>query len=147
MVLKNKRGWLRIVEVFIAIFLMTGVLVIIIDRKAFEERDIFVEVYEMQISILSSIQLNESLREDILLSSLPVSWENFETNGLSLVKDKIISGTENDFNCEAKLCSLDDSCFLEVSGTEDVYVQSSVISSNLETYGPRQLKLFCFQKV
>ena len=146
MVLKNKRGWIRIVEVFISIFLITGVLVIVIDARISEERDIFLEIYDMQVSILSSIQLNDTLREDVLLSNPPVSWENFQTSGLSLVYDRIILGTSNDFICQAKICLLDDICVLEDIESEDIYVQSLVISSNLDVYSPRQLKLFCFLK-
>ncbi len=141
---KNKRGWIRIVEVFISILLMTGVLMLVIDRDVFEERDVSLEIHEMQISILRNVELDNSLRGDVLLASLPVSWNNFGTSGLTSVRDEIISRTSADFICEAKLCSLQDNCLFDNSIEENVYVQRVIIAADLEIYSPRQLKLFCW---
>lgn len=142
--MKNKRGWIRIIEVFIAILLITGILLIVLDKEEGLEKDISSKIYKAEVSILREIQLNNSLREDILDLDVtnPVEWEGeyFPSN----VKSKITSRTPNYLTCKAKICSLDSVCDLSESSEDDIYAQSAVISANLQKYDPRQLKLFCW---
>ena len=143
MITKNKRAWIRIIEAFVAILLITGVLLIVINKQYIEKRDVSSEFYKIEISILREIQLNDSLRKSILdIETLPVDWDNFPQN----VKEKIISKTPHYLNCEAKICAIDENCMLNKSLEKDVYVNSVMIAANLEVYSPKQVKIFCWKK-
>lgn len=152
--MKNKRGWIRIVEAFVAILLITGVLLFVINRGYMGKKDITSEVYDIQINILRNIELNTELRQEILEAvynqqnpenpNLPITWDiDFPQK----TKDKINTYfLDYDYlECKAKLCELDKICTLEnLPEEKDVYAQSVVISSTLEKYSPSQLKLFCW---
>jgi hypothetical protein len=140
----NKKGWLKILEVFFTILLITGAALIIIEKEGFKE-DNFNRIYENEISILREIELNETLRANILNSSVPLEGKNFDGN-LSSVKEKIDSKTLSYMECEAKLCEIDSSCLLDISTEEEIYTKSITLFANLTRYAPRKLKLFCWKK-
>lgn len=144
---KNKKAWIKIVEAFVAILLVMGVLLIIIDRGGFERKGI-PEIYKKELSILREVQLNDTLRNEILRleeSVFPVEWKDFNSNGLEDIRNKIIEKKPDGLDCEAKVCILEDDCILNKDFEKDVYVQSVAIVANLEVYHPRQLKLFCWE--
>ncbi len=143
----NKRGWIRIVEAFIALMLITGALLIVINKGYIGKKDISEQVYSVQIAVLREIQLDDDLRASILNikeDELPVEWKDFENYGLEEVKNKIIERTPEYLYCEGKICKLDVVCSQEEFVERDVYAQSVAIAANLEKYSPRQLKLFCW---
>ena len=143
---KNKRGWIRIVEVFVAVSLIMGVLLVVLEQT-YPAKDISEEIYEQEVAILREIQLNNSLRNEIIgASSLPIEWDDFGSNGLANVKNKTISETPNYLICEAQVCDISNTCDLDKTIEKDVYAQSVFISTNLSEYNPRQLKLFCWPR-
>lgn len=140
---KNKRGWIRIVEAFVSILLITGVLLIILDKNYIEKKDVSEKIYETELSMLREVQSDDNLRAEIVnLDGLPVKWddENFPID----VKNKLISRTPNYLHCEANICELNDDCVLDKEISKDVYAKSVIITATLEKYSPRQLKLFCW---
>ena len=140
---KNHRGWIRIVEAFVAILLVAGVLLIVINKGDLGKKDISLQIYKVEFSILREIQLNSELRNSVLeAGDSPIKWddENFPLN----VKNKIVNRLPNYLNCEAKICEIEDVCVLDTEFDKDIYVQSVIITTTLETYNPRQLKLFCW---
>ena len=144
---KNKKAWIRLAEALIAIVLISGVLALVINQSNIGEGDISKQVYTKQSLILKKIQLNSSLRTDILNSIPPISWE--EETFPAEVKNKIIEETPADLDCVAKICQIDNVCALgeieeEIIG--DIYVRSVSIFANSETYSPKQLKLFCWKR-
>jgi len=146
--MKNKRGWIRIVEAFVAVLLVTGVVLVIIDRGYIEKEDISTKVYKAQLSILREVESDDCLREDILnVEELPVSWENFnEENNLLDVKERILKRVPNYLECEARICALTDICEFDKDYNIDIYAQAVGVTATLEIYDPRQLKLFCWVK-
>jgi len=143
-ILENKGAWIRIVEAFTMILLITGFLLVILNKEDLLEDKSSKSVYEKQQEIIRKIQLNNTLREDILNSSLPVEWDNFPSN----LKEYIISETPSYLECKAKICSLNDNCVLneKTSDEKNLYVQKSIISATLDTYSPRQINVFCWEK-
>ena len=137
---RNKRGWIKIVEVFAAILIIAGVVLIVITQSRGAREDIYTRLHNDQIFILRDIQLNNSLRSDVLGTFGTVEWNDFPTN----LKADIETRTPNYMNCSAKICTPDDLCLL--SGSEDVaiYAESVLITATQQTYNPRQLKLFCW---
>ncbi|MAG79031.1 hypothetical protein CMI40_01500 [Candidatus Pacearchaeota archaeon] len=140
----KKKGWVKIVEAFIALLLIASVLLIVIDKGYIGKKDISSKVYEAELSILREIELDDNLRDDILNSNLPINWDN-ESFPQS-VKDKINERIPSYLECNAKICEMDKICALDKYIDKDIYTQSIAISANLEIYNPRQLKLFCWDK-
>ncbi len=145
----NKRGWIEIVEAFIAILLIASVILIVINRQT-ANADISEKIYTVQISILREIQTNDSLRADIASVGeglLPLSWgaEGFPAN----IFNKINERTPDYLECAATICVINTPCVLgTVSGSENknIYSQSVVISSTIGGLVYRQLNIFCWTK-
>ncbi len=148
--IKNKHGWIKIVEAFTAILLVSGVLIVILGNIKTETQDTSSQVYDSEYSILRDTQLDSLLRNSILAvsdGSFPVEWENFDTGGLTGVKTNIESQIPSYLSCKAKLCKINDICSLSSAPTgENVYVESVMISANSNVYNPRKLNLFCWSK-
>lgn len=150
-----KRGWIRLVEVFVSIVLLTGVLLVITSRNSSYNTDIQKEISEKQTAILRDIELNTMLREEILnAAGLPVEWEEFESE-VPFVKQRINDLTPPDLGCIAKICMINELCLIddavidaESFSGEDIYVKAAVISAEpgIDVYSPRELKLFCIKK-
>jgi hypothetical protein len=143
--MRNRRGWIEIVEAFVAILLIVGVLLIVINRNTSSSQDISTRVYNSEITIIRAIELNDSLRDKIVKSSgFPIEWNssNFPVD----VKNQIISTTPTYLNCVAKICTTDDPCFLTSYSQKDVYSQASFISGTQLTFTPRKINLFCWAK-
>lgn len=145
---KNKKGWIRIVEVFVAILLIAGVVLIVIKQDQTERNDSSSTIYNSMVSVLRDIELNNSLRNEIVNiqdSSLPVEWSEFNVSAPQTLA-RITGKTPSYLECVGKSCATDDVCLLSQTQNKTIYAESVIISSNLQTYNPRQLKLFCWEK-
>ena len=146
--IKSKGGWVKLMEVFIAILLLAGVLFIISDKTSSDKKAFQTDMSQKEIAILRDIELNDTLRTEILnvnSESLPVEWNNFDSE-LPNVKGRIIYLTPANLNCEAKLCLVNSICTLVDNSGKEIYAESVFISANTNTYSPRELKLFCMEK-
>src|SRR3989344_493349 len=65
-IIYDKRGWIRVVEAFVAILLIVGVLLFVINKGYIGKKDISKQVYDAEISVLREIELDDNLREEIL---------------------------------------------------------------------------------
>jgi len=138
---KNKKGWIRIAEAFIAVLLVIGIAIIVVGG-GIQIEGISEKVYDVEISILREIQLNNTLREEILLTSGTI-----ELNDSSLkTQNKIIAKTPRWLECIAKICPPESWCLLGGESEKSIYAQSVLITSTLDIFNPRQLKLFCWEK-
>jgi len=145
--LKNKRGWIRIVEAFVAILLITGVLLVLINKGYIGGKDISEKVYAFQLSALREIQLNDNLRNEVL--NVPNSVIPLESNLPGFpptVKSAIVKKTPSYLECKSKICFAERICSLDSYVEKDVYAEAVVISANLTNYNPRQVKIFCWGK-
>jgi|SRR3989338_8269684 len=146
---KNKRAWMRVVEASAAILLIVIVLLTILSKGYIEKADISSVVSTKQVSVLREIELNETLRNSVL--KVNASYLPIEMTNISFpldIKEKISNASILKFlECNARLCKLDNNaCILETSVDKEVYVESVIITSNLTTYNPRKLRLFCWVK-
>jgi len=137
--LDNKRGWIRIVEAFIAVLLIAGVLLIVINKGYVGKEDISESVYKSQVAVLREIELDNTLRQKIL--DVELGAEVPED-----VLDKISNRIPSYLECGSKICGLNEICELEEYPKKDVYAQSVAITATVTDYNPRQLKLFCWAK-
>ena len=146
-ILTKKSGWIRIIEAFTMILLITGFLLIIFSKDLVSRNSNSEGVYEKIQETLRQIQLNSTLRNSIIepsSSSLPVSWEDFPLD----LKKVIGNETPSYLECTGKICSLTSDCLLDDNENPDknLYIQKVIITSTLESYSPRELKLFCWEK-
>lgn len=130
--IRNKKAWIRILEAFIAITLITGVLITLYTKTS-ERVGRGEEIYKLQETILEEIASNQKLRGEVLRN---LSLENIT----SFIAIRVPSG----FNFTAKVCDVGEICELPEYRKEgrDVYSTPRIISSTLETYKPKQLKIF-----
>ena len=132
---KNKKGWIRIAEAFMAILLVMGVLIIMVSDERIVGDEIDLRIQNAQIGILREIQINDTLRDRIL-----------DKNKL----DNIVGNRtmQIDFleNCESEVCSVSKKCDLNNEKLEgkNIYVQSIMVTSTLDEFNPKILKLFCW---
>ena len=145
---KNKKGWIRMIESFIAILFLAGVIIFIVGNVSSDRRNSFSEIAEISKGILGEIQTNESLRQEIIDTQGNINWtdENFPI----LTKEKIGEKTPLWLSCEANICSISENCLLteqrkDEIGKKDIYSDSVMIFSTLTTHNPRIIKLFCFR--
>ena len=130
----NKKGWLRILEVFLSILIIMGAILIVMSRTV-PETHIGDDVYEKQRVILDIVSKNESLRKEIIVG---------DTDGVNNFIYKMIPGTW-DFATNA--CNLDEICSNpRPIYDKEVYVTEVVISSNLSYYSPKKLRFFVWSK-
>ena len=148
---QNKRGWIRIFEALVAIILIAGIVLIVLEGDDSTRNDSSSRAYNAMVSILREIELNSSLRSEIVsipVSSLPVEWLNFNFSAPGTMT-KITEKTPGYLECVGKICETRDACLLPQSQSQGktVYAESVVISSTIQTYNPRLLKLFCWNKI
>lgn len=150
----DKRGWIKIVEAFIAVLIVAGVLLLFINKGYLGsgKSDYSEKIYNAQISILREVQLDSDLREEVLnVEEVPVGsdQEGIFPVGVKTKIDERIQEYQY-LECTASICELDKICPQPTSTNKekDVYAQAVAISaeSTLPKFSPRQLKLFCWTK-
>ena len=142
---KNKKGWIKIMEAFIAILFLIGILTAIVVREDFKSEDIYGKVLEFEGEILEQIQLNESLRSEVLDSSVPIdsTEAGFSTSLNTTLRNRI----PTNLKCELIICEGVSECsFEDIPASKEIYVDSIIISANLEKYSPKKLNMFCWIK-
>lgn len=145
--MKNKKGWIEIIEAFVAVMLIAGVMLIVLNKGFMGKKDMSEEVYKIELSILREIQTNDSLRTEILDAAAPLPIDWLDSRFPSGVKDKIIARTPNYLECIGKICEMTEKCSLEEKKDKDIYSQPVTITSTIQGgLGYRQLNLFCWTK-
>lgn len=143
---ENKKGWIRIVEAFVAILLIAGIVLVILDKGYIAKEDPSEKIYTFETGILKEIQENETLRQAVLSAPEPLPINSSNVNFPAPLNWKINPEIPSYLGCESLICDISDDCILDKQLEKDVYVRSVIISSTLVEYKPRQLKLFCWLK-
>jgi hypothetical protein len=144
----NKRGWIKIIEAFFAALMIIVVAIIIVsNNNTPQSSSNSVQIYNAEIYTLRVIELNNTLRSEILNldnSSFPLYWDNVSFP--NEVKQAINFRTASYLSCEAQICNPTDQCDYAGQAQDEIYVQSILITATNSTYSPRKLKLFCWIK-
>jgi len=131
--MRNKKAWLRIVEAVIAILIVTSALIIVATRTP--KQDSAESIQELQRNILEQISSKEELRAEIL--------QNKTTNTSLFVKGVLPAY----YNFTIKICEVNEQiCSMPYYIPKDVYANEILISSTLEEFKPKRLKLFVWKK-
>jgi hypothetical protein len=138
---KNKRGWIKIVEAFIAIILILGSLLVTLESAEIGIRGSLPEIYGVETTILRDLQLDSTTRDLILDSSIPTSWENLDPEITGLIEDK----SPNYIECKAEICSPYLECITDYEKS-NIYAKDIFIGADYDTYSPRRFKISCWEK-
>ena len=134
----NKKAWLRIVEAFIAVLIILGVILYIMSISS-PKNDISPAVYEKEKYILDFVSKNEQLRERVLTTPLDDSSPVIN----NAIKEMISSS----WDFETKVCSLDSVCgSVRAPGDREIYSSEIVVTSSNNRYELRKLRLFIWEK-
>ncbi|MDO8516658.1 MAG: hypothetical protein Q7S33_00890 [Nanoarchaeota archaeon] len=153
--IENKKGWIKILEAFLGIMLIMGVLLYAYQKNQ-QTFDISDYVYESESRILDNIALNDVMRLKVLDPNdalNPGSVAVAETY-LTDYAQTILS---SNFQVVVRICELTSeagvppSCFLTSeqkidAGEKEVFVQERIISSTYAKYNPRKVKIFVWTK-
>ena len=145
--MRNKRGWIRILEATISVLLVTGVLLFIYSEHNLSSKGIDDYVSNLQKKILKDISFNVTLRNLVLgdsildVSSLEFQEVNGFVNGLI---------AQPPFNYSLRICDLGTPCKMDSEVFQDtlsyeIYSEEIVISANITKYNPRKVRLFVWE--
>jgi len=139
---ENRKGWIRIVEALVAIMLIAGFLILIINNPEKGVKDISSKVYMTENAILREIQLDNTYREYILgIGETSVEFEYFNVD----LKNHITSRVPAYLNCTGKICDFDYDANCNINSLKkDIYVKGVMITADLNDYNPKLLKIFCW---
>ena len=133
---KERKGWLRIVEAFLAVLIIIGAVIVILARQE-QGPDISDSVYEKQRQILELISKNDDLRAEIVSDS----------GDKTKVDNFILNLIPSSWDFTTKICELNDICS-RPGGYEnkEVYATEIIITSTLTQYSPKKLRFFVWAK-
>ena len=140
----NKHGWVRIIEAFVAILIIAGVVLVLIGNENIGMDDNSEGIYTIQGGILREIQNNDTLRGEIFLAEVPIN--SSESDFPEMTNDTINSRVPSFLICASKICALDSECLYGNKIYQNIYTKSIIISTNQTDFGPRKFSLFCFRK-
>jgi hypothetical protein len=135
----KKRAWIRITEAVLGILIMASVLIVLYSSTA-PEKKYQDYIYTTQVKIFELISNNDTLRNETLKSN-----ENYNS---PVLIDFISSMLPANFNFTIKVCSiLNKQCLAESTPqNKAIYVEDRIISSNLNYFDPKILRLFVWEK-
>jgi len=130
----NKRGWLRIVEAFLAVLIILSAVLIIMSKQDVVE-DSSDNIAEVQNKILEIISKNDILRGEILAED-----KTGVIAEISLMLPK-------NLNFTIGICKVNDACGSEgIPYDKSVYTKEILITSTLSKYEPKKLRLFVWER-
>lgn len=138
--MKNKKAYLRIVEAFIAILLISGVLLFVVrNDSTVSSEDISTKIKRLEITILQAVAENSTFRSQILNDQISNELNNF-------VRDK----KPINYEFQLAVCGLVVACPLpsnvQYPVDREIYSEAVAITTNITSYQPKQLKIFMWKK-
>lgn len=152
----NKRGWIRILEATIAIMIVSGVMIAVYSQQTSNDISTSEYFYNLQYQILSDIASRSDLRLNVLNT---ITDDTSDTN-FSEVNNFINERIPPSLGYFIQICELggeEDFCKMDIdtylkTKDKNVFAEDIIISSDLgagggeETYNPKKLKLFIWEK-
>ena len=130
----NKKGWIRITEAVVAILIMASVLIVIYTNQT-PQVNISNYVYDLQIKLLNGVADRADLRNAVISGDISF----MKTNYFDL-------GIPKNFDYNITICKIGDPCNSAPNVNTAVYVEDRIISSNLQKYEPKMLRLYIWEK-
>ncbi len=151
---KNKRGWIRILEATISVMIITGVMMAIYAQHTTVRKTNSQYFYNLQTQILSEISSQTTLRFNVLNAV----DDNPNDSNFSAINYFINEKVPNSVGYSIRICKLtlekgfckmNPSAYI-ITRNKNVFVQSVIISSGIrdgeKVYDPKKLRLFVWEK-
>ncbi len=138
---EEKTAWIRIIEATIVVIVIMGILLIIVGDEYLIRNDESYKIYEKESHILDVIQKNDTFRDKIINAE---SVAEKEANAL-FIEEAIEDFISGNLVCEVKICDIGESCVMNNSSASEIYSQKRIIFTNLNTYNPKRIQLFCWE--
>ncbi|VVB78083.1 Uncharacterised protein [uncultured archaeon] len=132
--MKNKKGWMRIIEAFIAVLIITGGVLVVLSKQNNLNSNSSEKIYEKQRYILDIVTNNESLRKAVI------------ENQPNVVSDAILQMLPANFDFTIKICEISDICNTDTPHDREVYTSEVIVTSTIQQYQPRKLRFFVWVK-
>jgi len=135
---KNKKGFLRIIEAVLAIMIILGVLIIVAGRNQIRTE---VDLSESISPYLDEIAKDATLRDQIIRGDV-----NARNNVFNFLDLRI---TNPSLGFDVVICEPADPCSLDAypgDASQGLFAGERVISSTLPTYDPKKVKVFLWIK-
>lgn len=134
----DTKAWIRIVEAFLAILIIMGTVLVVLQRQA-PQADITDIIYEKQSQILKLISNNNTLRQEIITTA--------DTEDNEMINNAIVNMLPANLDFTTEICLLDDICNSDnTPNDKQVYVTERVVTSTLTDYSPKKLRFFVWMK-
>lgn len=150
---KNKKAWLRIVEAFVGVMIVMGVLLVLMTRQPSMDQE--TEILNIERHILEQVSEDQLLRTEVLDThqrkrnvdgiggvggggggSLPM-WGDLKSIS-SIVADSF----PEEYSFILKTCDVGVVCSLGLLPEHEVFSEEILITSNITNYNPAILKVF-----
>ncbi|MBX4196550.1 hypothetical protein KW805_03105 [Candidatus Pacearchaeota archaeon] len=144
----NKKGWLRIVEASMAIIIVFGVLLALTNNRTTTPGN---NLGEQIPSLLDEMAQNKTIREDVIRynasTTITAAQQAENQRILTRVEGFVGERIEQSINHTVKICNPEELCSLAVypHDADAVYSYERIISSTLESYDPKKVKLFLWR--
>ncbi len=140
--MKNKRGWIRILEATIAVMIVAGVLLVVYSKHDLTTQSADDYVFNLQRKTLNDISSNDNFRT-MVLSGTQGDFDSIN----SFVNDSI---PQPPFNYSLRICDLGTPCKMDSDVFQDtlgfdIYTEDVIIASNVATYNPQKVRLFVWE--
>ncbi|NCN51471.1 hypothetical protein GW931_00465 [archaeon] len=140
----NKKGFIKVVEAFLAILMLLGIIFLVVQSNNVNDKQrTFIEKKEQEI--LMNIQVNNTLRQ-LILEETEFDIDSENDTFIPELKP-YVNGTVLGAECFLKICLIDDTCNLNKEIDNSVYIKEVLITSSLDLYNPRKLRIFCTENV
>lgn len=144
--MKNKRGFIKIVEAFIAVLLVAGVLLFVVSRNTNVLDSTQTRIDEIEKSILLEVSQNSNYRDNILAVNDEQELNQNSADGLGEIWRTVDIRVPDELDFRIKICKLENICALDNYPEKDVYTRAVSITSNITTYHPKQFKIWIWVK-
>lgn len=142
----GKKAWVRIVEAFLAILVITSAFAFIYVSENQKQRDANY-IYSLEDNLLESIASNPEFREIIFATNISEAGEKSIVRDENTNNDKIENYTRENvpanLDFELKVCEIK-SCI--ITSDKNVYYRERILSSNLTSILTRKIALFAFER-
>ena len=140
--MKNKRGWLRVMEATIAILLVSGVMLVMYSSQV-SENDLTDEMYVIQRSVLEDISLRDDLRTEALKGNETFLNEFADSKIIDRFNQSVRICNLSKENGELQPCKLDDEIYIELTrDSYNIYTEEIIVSASFgEGYNPKKVVL------
>ena len=153
--MREKRGWIRILEATIAVLIVSGAIIAVYSNHPSRGESLEEQAYSLQREILDNVAMDEGLRLAVLNveSDLPGDT-NYDVldeyvaeripDGFGYLLRVCIMGDERDF------CKMDGMTFTATQDY-DVFVEDVLVSAEIgngsgeEVYSPKKVRLFFWE--